>query len=84
MPNFTKTKDELKTHADRRLYVFKNLATFESQPLYIQEEILQKVFKISKLATLDRQELIVYERDMKIERDLKNTLDYAETTAHDR
>ena len=80
MPNFTKKPEELVTHFDRWLYVFKHLAYFEEQPPFIQEEILQKVFHIAKVAKLDKKEQAVYEQSIKIYRDLKNSFDYANET----
>jgi hypothetical protein len=80
MPNFIKTPEQLTSHFDRWLYVFKHLWEFEKQPEFIQETILQKLFQIAKVWALNKTEKVAYEESVKISRDLHNSFAYAVET----
>ncbi|MEZ5671646.1 MAG: Rpn family recombination-promoting nuclease/putative transposase [Thiotrichaceae bacterium] len=72
MPLFTKQADELETHFDKWLYFLKHLEDFEQIPTILNEPVFQKAFRIAEIANLNREQSVVYE---------KNLLDYWTTKA---
>jgi len=77
MPKFNKTEAELKTHFDKWLYVLKNLEQLQQRPKKLQEKIFTKLFKQAEIAKYNETDYAAYEYDLKIYRDLKNSIDTA-------
>jgi predicted transposase/invertase (TIGR01784 family) len=77
IPNFTKKEDELKSRLEKWLYVLKNLNQQLEFPHLQQDNIFKKLFAISDIASLTREEIQQYEHSLKVFRDLKNTMDTA-------
>jgi len=76
MPKFNKTIDELETKFDKWLYVLKNLSILNRVPEKLRETIFEKLFEKAEIAKFTRQEYEVYEYNLKVYWDLKNTYDY--------
>jgi len=76
MPKFIKTIDELDTKFDKWLYVLKNLHKLDRIPDKIRESIFEKLFEKAEIAQFTRKELDIYEYNLKVYWDLKNTMDY--------
>ena len=76
MPKFNKTIDELETRFDKWLYVLKNLDKLDRLPDKLRENIFEKLFEKAEIAKFTRKELDVYEYNLKVYWDLKNTMDY--------
>ncbi len=79
MPKFTKPLEELETHFDKWLYVFKNLHRLQEIPPKLQEEIFLKLFDTAEVAHLTRDEYMNYEASLKEYWDLTSSL----STSHD-
>ncbi len=79
MPKFTKPLEELETHFDKWLYVFKNLHRLQEIPPKLQEEIFLKLFNTAEVAHLTRDEYMNYEASLKEYWDLTSSL----STSHD-
>ncbi len=79
MPKFTKPLEELETHFDKWLYVFKNLHRLQEIPAKLQEEIFLKLFDTAEVAHLTRDEYMSYEASLKEYWDLTSSL----STSHD-
>lgn len=56
----------------------KNLQSFPNRPAALQERIFDKVFQTAELAQFNKKERSNYEDSLKVYRDIKNSLDYAE------
>ena len=78
IPLFDKTEDELETLEDKWFYVMKNLQSFPNRPAALQERIFDKVFQTAEITQFNKADRNKYENSLKIYRDLKNSLDYAE------
>ena len=78
IPLFNKTEDELETLEDKWFYVMKNLQSFPNRPAALQERIFDKVFQTAEITQFNKADRNKYENSLKIYRDLKNSLDYAE------
>lgn len=77
MPNFTKEENELQDRFDQWMYILKNMPRFQDYPNIMNDKIFKKLFKISEIANLDKDEAQAYEESLKVFRDLKNTIDTA-------
>jgi predicted transposase/invertase (TIGR01784 family) len=77
MPNFNKEEEELETHFDKWLYVFKNLHRLHRIPKKLQEKIFQKLFKEAEIAKFSKQEFESYNNSLKYYRDITNVTNTA-------
>jgi predicted transposase/invertase (TIGR01784 family) len=77
MPNFTKEEHELEDRFDQWMYFLKNMPRFQDYPNLMNDRIFKKLFKISEIANLNKEEAQAYEESLKVFRDLKNTIDTA-------
>ena len=73
LPNFTKSRAELKTLQDKWLYVFRHLAELDEIPPELQESVFHRLFQIAQIAQFNPQERQAYEDSLKHYRDLKNS-----------
>lgn len=78
LPKFKKTEDELETHFDKWLYVFRHLSQLQNRPHKLQEKIFKRLFEVAEIAQFTREERMAYEESLKVYRDIKNSLDTAE------
>ncbi len=72
LPKFTKTVDQLETHADKWLFLLKNLAQLDDRPDSIQEEIFSTLFEAAEIANLSPREQDAYQDTLKAYRDWNN------------
>jgi len=77
MPKFGKPIEECETHFDKWLFLLKNLPKLHKIPEKFQEKIFKKLFGEAEIANFNRDELLTYEEDLKIYRDMKGVLDTA-------
>lgn len=77
LPKFRKTEEELATHFDKWLYVFRYLSQLQDQPKVLQEKIFQKLFEAAEIARFTPKEREIYEDSLKYYRDIKNVVDTA-------
>ncbi|MFB9141348.1 Rpn family recombination-promoting nuclease/putative transposase [Vibrio artabrorum] len=77
MPKFTKQLDELESHFERWMYVFKNLDSLESYPESLSEGVFKSLFEEAELAQLPPERQREYENSLKYYRDLNNVIDTA-------
>ncbi len=72
LPKFTKTVDQLETHADKWLFLLKNLAKLDDRPDSIQEDIFSELFEVAEIANLSPNEQDIYQDTLKYYRDWNN------------
>ncbi len=77
MPKFNKSIDELETHFDKWLYIFKHLSEMQEIPEHLQDETFDKLFQTAEIAQFTHDEMMRYEQSLKYYRDMKNSLDTA-------
>lgn len=75
LPKFTKKEEELTTHFDKWLYVFRHLANLNNRPKALQEKVFAKLFEAAEIAQFTPEEKEAYEESLKYYRDLKNVVD---------
>ena len=79
MPNFNKTEEELITRLDKWLYFLKHLEDFQTIPAIFKNEIVfLEAFEKAEIANYNEEEKEGYENSLKVYRDLKNVIDFAE------
>ena len=75
MPKFRKEEHELETRFEKWLYLLKNLPRLEEVPVFLQEKIFLKLFKVAEIARYSPVEQRTYQDSVKFYRDLKNSFD---------
>lgn len=75
LPKFVKTENELSSHFDKWLYVFRHLANLNNRPKALQEKVFSKLFEAAEIAKFTPEEKEAYEESLKYYRDLKNVVD---------
>ena len=76
---FRKGLSEITTNFDKWLFVLKNLSRLEQQPERLRNEVFNRLFEEAEIARLNQDDLQEYEDSLKAYRDIKNSLDSAET-----
>ncbi len=62
LPNFNIEEKDIKTDLERWLYVLRNMTKFEKIPVILHKSVFQKLFQISEVANLKKEEYMLYER----------------------
>ncbi len=75
LPKFTKNEDELSSHFEKWLFVFRHLANLNNRPKSLQEKVFGKLFEAAEIARFTPEEKEAYEESLKYYRDLKNVVD---------
>lgn len=74
---FNKTENELDTLYDKWLFVLKNLARLDRQPISLQTAVFNRLFSEAEIACLNKEDLKEYEDSLKAYRDIKNSIETA-------
>ncbi len=75
LPKFKKSEEELESHFDKWLYVFKHLSDLQDRPKKLQDKIFERLFEAAEIAKFTPAEREAYEESLKHYRDLKNVVD---------
>ncbi|MEZ5045276.1 MAG: Rpn family recombination-promoting nuclease/putative transposase [Saprospiraceae bacterium] len=75
LPKFKKNEDELETHFEKWLYVFRHLSNLQDRPKKLQDKVFQKLFDSAEIAKFSKEERDAYEESLKYYRDIKNVVD---------
>lgn len=75
LPKFKKNEEELESHFDKWLYVFKHLSDLQDRPKRLQDKIFERLFETAEIAKFTPEEREAYEESLKHYRDLKNVVD---------
>jgi len=74
VPKFNTKLEDLKTHFEKWLYVFKYLHRLQDRPIELQETIFNKLFETAEISKFTETEYIEYESSLKYYRDFMNSL----------
>ena len=77
LTNFDKSEQELTTNLDKWVYLLKNMHLLDKLPEFLNEGIFQKVFNITEMSKLTKEERMRYERDLKTKSDYEGGIAYA-------
>ena len=75
LPKFKKEEQELETHFEKWLYVFRHLSELQNRPKKLQEKVFNKLFEAAEIAKFSPEEREAYEESLKYYRDIKNVVD---------
>ena len=62
LPNFSIREKDIKTDLERWLYVLCNMSKLKKIPVILNKRIFQKLFRISEVSNLKKEEYMLYER----------------------
>ena len=77
IPKLKKTKEELNSHLEWWLYVFKNLNRMNDIPKALRGDIIEKAFEKAEFINLAKVEQNKYHKNLKVYRDLLNSFNTA-------
>ena len=80
IPKLKKNKEELNTHLEWWLYVLQNLSQLQDIPKSLQGDVIEKAFLKAEFINLPKGEQDKYHKNLKVYRDLINSID----TAHEQ
>ena len=75
LPKFKKTEEELETHFDKWLYVFRHLSQLQDRPQQLQDKVFERLFESAEIAKFSQKDRFAYEESLKYYRDIKNVVD---------
>ena len=75
LPKFKKTEEELETHFDKWLYVFRHLSQLQDRPQKLQDKVFERLFESAEIAKFNQEDRFAYEESLKYYRDIKNVVD---------
>jgi predicted transposase/invertase (TIGR01784 family) len=81
LPKFKKKIEELETHFEKWLYLFKHLSELETPPEKLQEGVFKQLFEIAEIAKFTPEEQRAYENSLKYYRDLHNVIETSKLEA---
>lgn len=69
LPKFEKTLEQLETHFDKWLFLFRHLPQLYEPPQKFQEEVFEELFEVAEIANFSRDENRNYQASLKVYRD---------------
>ena len=77
IPKLKKEKEELNSHLEWWLYVFQNLNRLQDVPQKLKGDVIEKAFEKAEFLKLPKAEQDKYHKNLKVYRDLINSIDTA-------
>lgn len=75
LPKFKKKVEELETHFEKWLFLFRHLSELDAPPEKLQEGIFNQLFEIAEIARFTPEEQRAYQNSLKYYRDLNNVVE---------
>jgi len=77
IPKLKKTKEQLSNHLEWWIYVFQNLHLMSDVPPQLKGDVIQNTFNRAEFTAMSKSEQENYHKNLKVYRDLMNTLEFA-------
>ena len=74
---FRKTEKELVTDKEKWYFCFREMHRLESMPKELKSKLFERLFHLTEIASLPKEEQIEYIKEMTTERDIRNQIVYA-------
>lgn len=74
---FNLSEEECKTPLENMVYILKNMDLFDVSPFKEKNDAFKRLLDVANLSAMTPQERAVYDENLKIYRDWRNTLEYA-------
>ena len=81
---FNLSREECKSPLENSMYILKNMNIFDMSPFKEKNESFKRLLNVANLAALTPHERAVYDENLKIYRDWRNTLEYAAEEAEEK
>ena len=81
---FNLSREECKSPLESSMYILKNMNLFDMSPFKEKNEAFKRLLNVANLAALTPHERAVYDENLKIYRDWRNTLEYAAEEAEEK
>ncbi len=83
IPKLKKEKEELSNHLEWWIYIFQNLHLLNDIPKELQNDVIKSAFDKAEFASMPKSQQENYHKNLKVYRDLVNSLDFAIKTGHE-
>ena len=83
IPKLKKRKEELSSHLEWWIYVFQNLNLMSDIPSELQNDVIKNAFDKAEFASMPKNQQENYHKNLKVYRDLVNSLDFAIKSGHE-
>jgi predicted transposase/invertase (TIGR01784 family) len=77
LPKFKKSLNQLNTHFDKWLFLFRHLADLTDRPAPLQDDIFNELFEIAEISQFSTTEQANYQNSLKYYRDMNNVVNTA-------
>ena len=74
---FKKTEKELVTDKEKWYFCFRDMHRLERMPKELKSKVFERLFHVTEIASLPKEEQIKYIKEMTTERDIRNQIVYA-------
>ena len=81
---FNLSEEECKTPLENMVYILKNMNLFDMSPFKEKEDAFKRLLDVANLVSMTAHESAVYDENLKIYRDWRNTLEYAVEEAEEK
>ena len=81
---FNLSEEECKTPLENMVYILKNMNLFDMSPFKEKNDAFKRLLDVANLSVMTAQERAVYDENLKIYRDWRNTLEYAVEEAEEK
>ena len=81
---FNLSKEECQTPLENIVYILKNMNLFDMSPFKEKNDAFKRLLDVANLDAMTSHERAVYEENLKIYRDWRNTLEYAVEEAEEK
>ena len=72
-----KTEKELVTDKEKWYFCFRDMYRLERMPKELKSKVFERLFHVTEIASLPKEERIKYIKEMTTERDIRNQIVYA-------
>ncbi|WP_207422779.1 PD-(D/E)XK nuclease family transposase [Desertivirga brevis] len=83
LSNFVKEESELLGNRDKWMYMLKHMSKLDKIPAILNQRIFKKIFQISEVSKLTKEERMEYESSLKARWDYENAIAYTEQVARE-
>ena len=81
---FNSSEEECKTPLENMVYILKNMNLFDMSPFKEKNDAFKRLLDVANLEAMTAHERAVYDENLKIYRDWRNTLEYAVEEAEEK
>ena len=74
---FRKKEEELATNKEKWYYCISNMNRLQGKPEELRSKVFERLFRVTEIESLPKEERIKYIKDMTTDRDIRNQLVYA-------